>query len=182
MRRGRGQSGGEYRESYECALEESRRGLRYALESLDAVYAFLGTPRWVDPQRIVLAGQSRGGMLSVAYAAGNRGSAIGAINFVGGWLSDWCVGENGFDVNAVFFAEAGKTATVPALFLYATRDGFYERTRTESYADAFRKAGGTVDFMLYEMDPSSDGHMLFYSQWRRWEPDFDRFLKAIGMM
>jgi dienelactone hydrolase len=167
MRRGRGKSEGEYVESYECSLEESRRGVRYAAESLDAVYAFLKSQQWVDPQRIVLAGQSRGGMLAVTYAAEKRGSAIGTVNFVGGWQSDWCVGQNGFDVNAVFFAEAGKTTSAPALFLYATRDPFYTRTHIESYADAFRKAGGKVEFKLYETDANSDGHTLFHVHWRR---------------
>jgi predicted acyl esterase len=41
MRRGRGQSEGAYQEPYECSLHQVRNGIRYAMESLDAVYAYL---------------------------------------------------------------------------------------------------------------------------------------------
>lgn len=181
MRRGRGKSEGRYLESYECSLRTSREGIRYASESLDAVYAYLSTQPWVDMRKIVLTGTSRGGMLSVVYAAEHPGSAVGAVNFVGGWMGDGCVAKIQVDVNAVLFAEAGKKATVPNLFLYATRDPYYTSTRLADYADAFRNAGGVVDFKLYEMDASSNGHALFWVHWRMWMDEFDAFLVRTGM-
>ncbi len=182
MRRGRGKSGGRYLEGVECSLDASRRQICYAAESLDAVYDFLRTQPWVSRDRIILIGTSRGGMLSVMYAADNRGAAVGVVNVVGGWLSDVCVASLGFDVNAVLFEEAGRKATVPHLFLYATQDPYYTATRVEDYADAFRKAGGNVDFTLYEMGPNESGHDLFYVYWRRWAGVFDTFLRETRML
>jgi dienelactone hydrolase len=81
MRRGRGKSQGEYREPYECTLDHSRLGIRYASESLDAVYEFLKSQTWVARDKIILAGNSRGGILSVIYGAERRDAAIAVINF-----------------------------------------------------------------------------------------------------
>lgn len=40
---------------------------------------------WVDPARIVVAQWSRGGFLSVIYAARYPDKVAGVINFSGGW-------------------------------------------------------------------------------------------------
>jgi dienelactone hydrolase len=181
MRRGRGKSEGQYRESYECSLEHARLGMRYATESLHAVYEFLNRQAWVDRGKIILAGNSRGGILSVVYAAERSGSATGVVNFVGGWLGDECNSEAGIDVNATLFAEAGKKATVRHLFLYATRDDFYSVSSVTNYADVFRKAGGSVDFELYDMDTGANGHSLFYQYRRKWNGDLDAFLIKLGV-
>ncbi len=176
MRRGRGKSEGHYREPYECTLHQSHLGIRYASESLDAVYDFLKTQPWVDTEKIILSGNSRGGILSVVYAAERSGAAIGVVNFVGGWMSDDCSSQAGVDINATLFAEAGKKAKVPHLFLYATRDSYYSISSVNNYADTFRQAGGIVDLKLYDMDVGASGHSLFYQHWRKWNRDLDAFL------
>lgn len=180
MRRGRGKSEGQYQEPYDCTLHQSRWGIRYASESLDAVYEFLKTQSWADTNRVILSGASRGGILSVVYAAERPTAAIAVVNFVGGWMSDSCNSRAGVDINASLFAEAGKKAKVPHLFLYAMNDSFYSSESVKGYAEAFRHAGGTVEFKLYEMEPGVNGHSLFYSHWRKWNGDLDTFLMKLG--
>jgi dienelactone hydrolase len=175
MRRGRGKSQGEYREPYECTLDHSRLGIRYASKSLDAVYEFLKSQTWVARDKIILAGHSRGGILSVLYAAERRGAAIAVVNFVGGWVSDQCSSEAGVDINASLFSEAGKKAKAPNLFLYATRDSFYSVSSIYTFTNAFRRAGGIADLKLYDMDVGTNGHSLFYQHWRKWNHDLDEF-------
>jgi predicted peptidase len=50
----------------------------------------------IDPKRVVIAGVSRGGLLSLAFAARNPGSFVGAINFVGGWMDQECANIDAF--------------------------------------------------------------------------------------
>src|SRR5262245_43739898 len=78
MRRGRGASDGAYAE-YEgtCNQDVLGTGLARAIEDVDAAMAYLREQAWADPERVLIAGQSRGGMLSVAYAAERPGAVRG---------------------------------------------------------------------------------------------------------
>jgi len=93
---------------------------------------------------VVLAGASRGGFLSVAYAAvGERWSSIvGVVNFVGGWVAqaeDNCP----VDFNYTSFSALGAKTKVPMLWLYGENDAFYSWESIESYAKGFRASGAT---------------------------------------
>ena len=45
-----------------------------AIEDVDAAMAYLRAQPWADPERVLVGGQSRGGILSVAYAAERSGT------------------------------------------------------------------------------------------------------------
>jgi dienelactone hydrolase len=180
MRRGRGKSEGTYQEPYECSLNQSRVGILYAMESLDAVYSYLGKRPWADMGKIILSGNSRGGILSVVYAAERPGSAIGVLNFVGGWMSDSC-NFRAVEINAVIFKEAGAKSKVPNLFLYAANDSYYSVSSIEKYPGAYREGGGAVEYRLYTLPEGADGHRLFYRHWTSWVPDVDAFLAKLGV-
>jgi dienelactone hydrolase len=180
MRRGRGRSEGTYQEPYECSLHQARSGVRYASRSLEAVYGYLDRQPWVDRSKVILSGTSRGGILSVVYAAEHPASAIGVINFVGGWMTDRCKAQAGVDINSELFLEAGAKSRIPNLFLYATNDSFYSVSSLETYPVAFRQNGGDASFKLYTI-PDANGHGLFYSHYDRWIPDVDGFLVTLGV-
>lgn len=181
MRRGRGKSEGSYTEPYECSLHQSQWGIRYAIESLDAVYDYLRKQEWADMRQVILSGSSRGGLLSVVYAAERPGSAIGVLNFVGGWMTDRCSVRAGFDINEAIFKEAGTKSKTPSLFLYATNDSYYAVSSIEKYPLAFREGGGRVEYKLYKLPEGSAGHGLFYRHWKEWTPDVDTFLQKLGV-
>lgn len=181
MRRGRGKSGGSYQEPYDCSLHQSRYGIRYAAESLDAVYEHLKNQPWADTSKVVLSGTSRGGILSVVYAAERPGTAIAVVNFVGGWMTDRCDSQAGVDINAVLFKEAGAKSKVPNLFLYAANDSFYAVPSIERYLQAFKEGGGDVEFKLFNLGENVDGHSLFYNHYTRWIPDHDALLSKLGI-
>jgi dienelactone hydrolase len=123
---------------------------------------------------VVLAGASRGGILSVVYAARRPGVAIGVVNFVGGWHGSTCAA--GF--NAVTFAEAGKAAKVPSLWLYAENDRYYSPPMIEGYAKAYAEAGAKMQLYIYPF-AKGDGH-TFYRSERQWHKDLGDFLDALG--
>jgi dienelactone hydrolase len=52
--------------------------------------AILSMP-FVDRKQVVIGGQSRGGILSAAYAGQHPGQVKGVMNFVGGWMGARCI-------------------------------------------------------------------------------------------
>ena len=176
MRRGRGKSGGSYKEGYECTGEGVEEGIDYAAASLDATLAYLRQQDWADPDRVVLTGHSRGGLLSVVYAAANPEGVLGIINFSGGWVAENCRAPAGRDLNIPLFAGAGAETTMPALFLYASPDPFYTDESIESYAEAYEETGGEVEFEFFQLADNADGHLMFFRNWTLWMPYTDRFL------
>jgi dienelactone hydrolase len=159
MRRGRGASDGAHGE-YEgtCDPDVLGRGLARALEDMDAAMAYLRTEPWADPARVVIAGQSRGGLLAVAYAAERPGAVRGVINFAGGWTTQGC-DERGRGFNLATFATAGGRARVPMLWLYAEQDRFYSVPWIRRYYDGFDRAGGTAALHVFPAF-GGDGHRL----------------------
>jgi dienelactone hydrolase len=173
MRRGRGQSEGPYQEGYQCGSEAS--GMDRAVEDLDGVFRFLHTQPWADMTRVVIGGQSRGGLLAVVYAGRQPEAVQGVINFVGGWMSAGCVP----DANARFFRAAGKTAAVPMLWLYADQDPYYSATTINDYRAAFEQAGGQGPFYLFP-EVGGNGHLLVNKP-LFWRAAVDAYLQQLDL-
>jgi dienelactone hydrolase len=175
MRRGRGKSTGISLESEEknCDLSSWDGGLQAAFRDLDAVIDYAQSLPFADANRIALVGGSRGGFLSVAYAAEGRERARvrSVINFVGGWVAqaeDQCPA----DFNLVSFAKYGRETRTPNLWLYGAGDQLYGDDATKSYAAAFQDAGANVQFHLLS---GVDGHGL-RAHPDSWRPIVDGFL------
>ena len=90
MRRGRGASGGEYLERYDCDRAILAAGVERAIEDLDAALAFVSAQPWADPTRLLLGGMSRGGLLAVVYPSRRAVAARGVVTFAGGWTVERC--------------------------------------------------------------------------------------------
>ena len=178
MRRGRGKSEGiNQEEPSACTIDSARQGVAHASGAVDATLEFLRHQPWADMDRLVLAGHSRGGILSALYAGDHPGTARGVINFSGGWKNDTC-GEQ--DINLALFEGAGGKASAPGLFLYARGDGFYSDPSMENYARTYGAAGGKVEFRMYEVS-GFNGHLLYRRGLPLWEKDVDRFLREVGV-
>jgi dienelactone hydrolase len=175
MRRGRGTSDGAHAE-YEgtCAPDVLGAGLARAIEDVDAAMTYLRAQPWADPERLLLAGQSRGGILSVAYAAERSGTVRGVINFAGGWTSQRC-DDGGRGFNQATFASAGGRTRIPMLWLYAEEDGYYSAPWIRRYHEAFAQAGGVATFHLFPAF-GGDGHRLV-DRVEIWKAAADDFLR-----
>lgn len=170
MRRGRGQSTGVSRE-YEvkhCDPAAWEPGLDDAIEDLTAAIDYGRNLPGVDASHVVLVGVSRGGFLSVAYAARGprRASVVGVVNFVGAWIAqaeDHCPK----DFNALSFAQFGARTRVPMLWLYGDQDSYNTTPSILLYARRFRAAGGNLKFALIHRVPGN-GHSLagYPALWR----------------
>lgn len=174
MRRGRGKSEGSYGELYGCGNES--RGIDSAVEDLDGVFLFLREKTWADASKVLIGGESRGGILSVVYAGRRPDMVKGVINFVGGWTSDRCFPDS----NGWLFAEAAQKATVSMIWLYAENDSFYSNRAIKGYRDSFEKAGGKGPFYLFK-DIGGNGHGLSSKPFF-WHPVLDEYLNQLGLI
>src|SRR3546814_13534538 len=86
MRRGRGASEGRYVEWYDRDPLKLAEGLQHALDDVGAAVAFMRRREDIDATRILVAGQSRGGLLSLLSAGQRPAGMLGCITFAGGWM------------------------------------------------------------------------------------------------
>jgi dienelactone hydrolase len=183
QRRGRGKSDGLYDEGfsedrklgYACDTVRSLRGADRALSDVDAAIAALRRRQDVAPALVLIGGQSRGGVLAIAYAGLNPAQISGVINFVGGWLSESC--ESAGAVNQALF-ERGAHYRRPTLWLYGQGDPFYSIAHSRTNFAAFENAGGQGSFFEFSSS-SGPGHNVFrYPD--LWSGPIDKYLDSLA--
>ena len=99
--------------------------------------AILALP-FVDRTRVVIGGQSRGGILSVAYAGRHAEQVKGVINFVGGWNGARC--EHAATINQSIFVRGARYPR-ETIWLYGDDDPFYPLSHSRASFAAFLAAG-----------------------------------------
>jgi len=183
MRRGYGTSGGGWQESSgTCAAPDHERGARESARDLRAALLSLALRSDVDAGRIVVIGQSAGGIGAVALAADPPPGLRAVVNFAGGRGSRAPHEVCGEDRLVAAYAALGRTARVPSLWIYAENDRYFGPDLARRMFAAYRSQGGTGDLRL--LDPfGDDGHGLFARRGGldRWRPLLDAFLREHGL-
>lgn len=194
MRRGVGFSSGAYREECplsagQCSSSENTSsgisGLQEAIRDTDAVIDQIILGKLLPSNsKILLAGVSRGGFLSLILASRRSESVMGVLSFSGGWFGISDVFPASANMARMQFqgdelAAAGKKAPVPTLWIYAARDVFYSETVTRQFFKAFTDAGGRGDYVYIGDHPLENGHGIA-SQLPLWRARVDRFLSELG--
>jgi dienelactone hydrolase len=164
-RRGRGGSEGRYDEGfdidrtrgYTCDPTLSLPGADRALRDIDAVTPILLAQPFVDRSRFVVGGQSRGGVLTVAWAGRHPEMPRAAINFVGGWMAESC--PTAKQINAPLFRKGGGFPQ-PMLWLYGDRDPYYSLAYSRTNFAAFQEAGGKGTFNEFAPPAGVIGHFI----------------------
>lgn len=176
MRRGRGGSEGEYLESYAWNPLKLAEGLQHALDDVGAVVdGMRGRPE-IDGRRVLVAGHSRGGLLSVAYAGQHPPGVMGSINFAGGWIAEQGMMD---DFNRDVFVRAGAGADAPSLWLYAENDRHHSKAMIRRWHDAYTGAGGSAELYLFGPVEDDEGHQLLERP-GLWQSAMDAFLHQLG--
>jgi dienelactone hydrolase len=179
MRRGRGRSEGvngeeDFRRDHEGGIIDVSAGVTQAVEDLESAIAYGRKLPNVRPGPVLLAGQSRGGFLSVHYTGLKPNEVMGVVNFSGGWYPN-------APLTTPYYANAGRSAAekVPQLWLYADNDRLYDEAPIRGWYQAFVAAGGSARFELLHGVPG-DGHLLrLYPD--RWRPIADQFLATLDL-
>lgn len=183
MRRGYGTSQGAYAE-YDgtCAatryLEASKGGAR----DLAAIVAAAAARPGVDRARILVVGESVGGVTALALATMPPPGVVGIVNFAGGRGGDpavpgaVCQKEKLVDTIRAFGAQ-GK---LPTLWVYAENDRVFAPDLARAMHQAFTGAGGKASLaMLPPVD--QDGHRVFARGAAQWDAPVDAFLRGLGL-
>jgi dienelactone hydrolase len=136
----------------------------------------------VDPSRILVVGQSVGGLATVATAALNPPGVVAAINFAGGAGGD-PDRHPGLPAGAGqledLYAAMGKQAHVPMLWIYTENDRFFDPRYSRAWAKAFAQAGGQVEYRLLPAF-KANGHRLFSEGCDIWMPVVEEYLQRAG--
>jgi dienelactone hydrolase len=186
MRRGYGRSDGPYTEgSGTCekpALVDS--GLTMA-NDIRGVLLHMAKEPYVDDTRIIIVGQSAGGLASLAVASRNPPGVVGVINFAGGRRNRTASGGGycSFDPLIEAAGRFGTTARVPALWIYTENDSYFDASVSKPMSEAYRKGGAPLEYLLLPAF-GKDGHALFHEMagQRVWVPLVTEFLRAQKLM
>jgi len=166
QRPGHGETGGPYLEDIVSCdnADYERAGLGAAASIASAVDYLTGQP-FVRKTGVVLVGHSAGGWGALAAASQSPRALQAVVNFAGGLGGHSydepnrnCAPERLLDAAGTF----GRTTRVPTLWLYAANDTYFDAALSNRMAEAFRRAGGVVEYHLL---PSfgEDGHFLIFS-------------------
>jgi pimeloyl-ACP methyl ester carboxylesterase len=182
QRRGRGKSDGLYdegfsedrRQGYTCDFDTSLSGAERALDDIAAAMAALKQRPDVAPSRVLIGGQSRGGILSVAYAGMHPDQIYGVINFVGGWQGTHCATAS--HLNGTLF-ERGARFDRPTLWLYGHQDPTYDIQHSRNNFTLFQSAGGHGTFLEFNV-PGGYGHAVLFAP-ELWEGPVAEYLSSL---
>jgi dienelactone hydrolase len=188
LRRGFGRTGGIYAEyPGPCPRPDYLRGEAAAADDVMAAYEHARRQPYVDGSRMILAGQSAGGIAAL-YAAGTRfPQGLRAV-------LAFSAGRGGNPMRhpgvpcaveplAKVFADLGARVEVPVLFHYAANDRFFNSETSRLWFERFSDGGAQADYVL-QPPFGDDGHFIFTapSGQRHWLPEVDRFLRKHGMV
>jgi dienelactone hydrolase len=182
LRRGFGATGGEMAEDPgTCANPDYRKAEQNAADDVMAAYDYARALSYVDGSRMMLAGQSAGGMVSL-FTAGTRNpqGLVAVLSFAGGRGGDPDTTPGvpcAVEPVARVLDTLGKNIRVPVLFHYAENDLFFNPKISRGWFERFNASGANAEYVL---QPSfgKDGHYLFGDTLgvRYWLPTVEQFL------
>jgi dienelactone hydrolase len=178
MRSGFSKSTGLYN-SVGCNTESN--GLQQA-DDIVAVLDHIATLPQADATRIIVMGQSHGGMSTLALGTLGRPGVRGLVNFAGGLRRNNCVAWES-ELARAFGAYGGQTR-VPSLWFYGDNDSYWRRETWEAMYAAYTEAGGNARMVAFGTFAAGDAHGMFASRSGLdiWLPEFDRFAIEVGVM
>ena len=153
-----------------------------ASDQVLATVEFAKTLPYVDASRWLVAGQSVGGLTTVATVGRAPAGLLGGINFSGGTGGDPDA-RPGRPCNptatARYWGEIAKNATVPMLWLYWENDKFWGPDIPKTWHKAWVEGGAEALFSAF--GPSgSNGHFGLTEDMGHWLPVVDEFLARLG--
>jgi dienelactone hydrolase len=177
MRQGFANSTGRYRDR---GCDMTANGYTQAEDIRDTL-EYARQQKWIDGDHIVIAGQSYGGLATMAVGTQELPGVRGLINFAGGLRDD----SNGCGWRSSLvsaFAEYGAQNKIPSLWMYGQNDSLFGPELVARMHDAFEQAGGKAKLVEYAAF-KRDAHGMLASRdgQKVWLADTMRFLDRVGM-
>jgi dienelactone hydrolase len=150
-------------------------------EDIKDTLEYARAQKWVDTDHIVVAGQSYGGLATMALGTEDLPGVRGLINFAGGLRDD----SNGCGWRSALvsaFAEYGSQNKLPSLWMYGQNDSLFSPELVARMHDAFEQAGGRAQLVEYApFKRDSHGMLASRDGQKVWLADTMKFLGRIGM-
>lgn len=165
LRRGFGATGGEFAEDAgSCRRPDYLRGENAAADDVMVAYEYTRSLPYVDGSRMVLAGQSAGGVVSL-FAAGARHpeGLVAVLAFAAGRGGNPDLNPGvpcAIEPLAEMFDRMGKSVSVPALFHYAENDHYFNPETSSLWFKRFVAGGAKAQYVL-QPPYGRDGHHVF---------------------
>ncbi|MBC7500651.1 MAG: prolyl oligopeptidase family serine peptidase [Herminiimonas sp.] len=177
MRKGFSKSSGDYQDGL-CDMTANGQS---QADDLQTTIDYLRTQPWADANRVVVGGQSHGGLTAMAFGTRNVPGVRGLINFAGGlrvhggdcrWRSSL--------VDA--FASYGSKTATPSIWFYGENDSHFDPIIAARMFQAYIGSGGVARMIAYGAF-KKDAHSLSGSRdgVKVWWPETEKFLKEIGL-
>src|SRR5262245_1759093 len=187
LRRGFGATGGEFAEDPgTCANPDYRKGEQNAADDVMVAYNYARALPFVDGSRMILAGQSAGGMVSMVTAGTrNPEGLVAVLSFAAGrgGNPDFRPGVPcAVEPVAKLLESVAKTVRVPVLLHYAQNDMYFNPQTSRLWYERFAAAGGNAEYVLQPAF-GRDGHYIFSEILgvRYWLPAVEHFLVKNGI-
>ncbi len=148
-------------------------------EWVAGVIEWLRAQPFVDRDRILVAGQSHGGLTAIALAARNPPGVRAILNFAGGLKNTACSWEHGL---AEAFERFGARSRLPSLWFYGDNDSYFPPDVWQEMKARYAAAGGKVKLVAFGKF-GRDAHGMFSSRagLSIWVPEVERFLEGLGL-
>ena len=124
---------------------------------IDAITSVILAQPFVDRAKVAVGGQSRGGILAVAWGGRQPNVPRAVVNFVGGWLGTGCWSAS--EVNQTLFKK-GVPYERQTVWLYGDKDPFYPLAHSRENFAAFKTAGGRGSFFDFAPPEGFNGHQI----------------------
>ena len=162
-RPGHGETGGKYIEDQGgCDEADYSRSGRATAEEITAAADLLRQQPFIRKEGTIMVGHSAGGWGALALADQNPVDISAIIVFAagrGGRANDFpnrvCAPQTLISTASAF----GRVAQVPVTWLVSANDSYFSPAFSKQLADAFRAAGGKVDFRVLPAH-GSEGHWM----------------------
>ena len=180
MRQGFSKSGGQY---VGGSCDVRGNGMMQA-EDVVAALDYLVQQPYVDATRIVVIGQSHGGLSTMALSAIGYPGVVGVVNFAGGLRNDNCVGWENNLIDA--FGDYGRGARYPSLWIYGDNDSYWPWPLPERMFNSYKASasGAAKDARFVDVGEfDGDSHRLFSNRAgvAVWLPEVDAFFRRLGL-
>jgi dienelactone hydrolase len=149
-------------------------------EDVVAVLNYLKSVPDADTRRILVAGQSHGGLTTLAFGTLNYLGVQGLLNFAGGLRQDDCPGWQSSLVRA--FHSYGSKTVLPSLWFYGDNDSYWQPWHYKEMYQQYQAGGGKARLVAFG-NFGSDAHGMFGSRAGLpiWVPEVDAFLAELGL-
>jgi dienelactone hydrolase len=177
MRQGFADSTGRYHD-HGCDMRAN--GYGQADDIRDALNYARELP-WIDAQHVVIAGQSYGGLATIALGTQALPGVRALLNFAGG-LKDQSDGCDWKGELMTAYANYGAHAKIPSLWMYGANDTLFGPELAKSMYDAYQLAGGQGRLVQYgPFKHDAHGMLASIDGEKIWEPETEQFLQQVGM-